>query len=411
MKIVNLFNLLLVFSGVLCGCKQQMDTSNRSYFTFDMEDRKVVVPVQLNDSVGVKLLFDSGAFSSYNYEHVTLDSGILFANPSLPRKYVLGTGLWGLAWRSTRYSTIVYDSMQLKLQIGNADIVYLGIQSMPYKAMMNSMVSDGVFNIPKSDTTHVWELNFENNYMEVHPADGYEFPEDCMLFPLDISEYSPFLVTLPLKVRFPDGDTLTMRRKFLIDTGAPQDIILLQEAQEQDCLHQRKDAVWLQNWGRYIRYYTVTGALFDDLRLDDLRLYTLDYKNSVPHPYVVGLNFLKRFNVFFDMKNKRLGLQPLRHFERLVNPLYTRFHYSTQKSQDGRYIVNCVGDYKENYYKEAGLQVGDEIVTMEGIPYGEITLETANQLRLLDTLVVGIIRNGKPQTLHVKVDRNEPAGD
>ena len=111
------------------------------------------------------------------------------------------------------------------------------------------------------------------------------------------------------------------------------------------------------------------------------------------------------------MKNKHLGLQPLRHFKRLVNPLYQRFHYSTRKSQDGRFIVNCVGNYKENYYKTAGLQVGDEIVSIEGIPYGEITLETANQLRLLDALAVSIVRNGKPQTLHVKIDRNEPTGD
>ena len=68
--------------------------------------------------------------------------------------------------------------------------------------------------------------------------------------------------------------------------------------QEQDYLHQREDAVWLQDLGRYTRYYTVTGTLFNDLRLDSLRLYTLDYKNSVSHPYVIGLNFLKRFNVF-----------------------------------------------------------------------------------------------------------------
>ena len=411
MKVVNIFNLLLVFSSVLCACKHQVDTSNRSYFTFDLEDRHVAVSVQLDDSVTVKLGFDTGHFMGYEYELVILDSGILSANPSLSQKRVLGTAPMGTAWSTTRYSAIFYDSMQLKLQLGRTDFIYSEIQAMPWKKLMNSTFTDGLFNIPKSDTTHVWELNFENNYMEVHPADDYEFPEDCTLLPLEVYDYCPFYVTLPLKVRFSDGDTLTIQQKFLIDTGAPRDMILLLEAEEQKCLHQREDAVWLQDLGRYIRYYTVTGTLFDDLRLDSLRLYMLDYKNSVHHPYVVGLNFLKRFNVFFDMKNKRLGLQPLRRFERLVNPLYTRFHYSTRKSQDGRFIVDCVGDYKENYYKTAGLQVGDEIATIEGIPYGEITLEIANQLRLLETLVVGVVRNGKPQTLQVKVDRNEPAGD
>ena len=93
MKVLNIFNLLLVFSGVLCGCKQQEDTFNRSYFTFDLEDRKVVVPVQLNDSVTVKLVFDSGDNYGYNTECITLDSSILSANPSLFQKYVLDTEL------------------------------------------------------------------------------------------------------------------------------------------------------------------------------------------------------------------------------------------------------------------------------------------------------------------------------
>jgi len=73
--------------------------------------------------------------------------------------------------------------------------------------------------------------------------------------------------------------------------------------------------------------------------------------------------------------------------------------------------VNCVGDYKENYYKTAGLQVGDEIVSMEGIPYGEITGETAARLHRLDTLAVDIVRDGTPLTLYVKLDPNEPVGD
>ncbi len=412
MKVARIFYLLFfVFLNVLCGCKQQVDTSNRSYFTFDLEDRKVVPLVQLNDSVAVKLLFDTGDGIGYKREFMTLDNDILSANPSLSRNHVLGTSLLRTAWNPSRYPAIFYDSIQLKLKLGRTEFVYSGICAIPYKKQMNSTVSDGVFNIPKSDTTHVWELNFENNYMEVHSADSYRFPKDCMLLPLEDSEYGPFFVTLPLKVCFSDQNTLTIHRNFFIDTGYARDIVLLLGAQEQDYLHQREDAVWLQDLDRYIRYYTVTGTLFDDLQLDSLRLYTLDYKNSVAHPYLIGLNFLKRFNVFFDMKNKRLGLQPIDNFQRLVNPLYCRFHYSTEKNKDGRFFVNCVGDYKENYYKTAGLQVGDEIVAIAGIPYDEITLEMGNQVRRLSVLDVDIVRDGKLQTLYVKVDHNEPTGD
>ncbi len=49
MKVINIpYLLFIVLLGVLCSCRQQVDTSNRSYFTFDLKDRKVAIPVQLN---------------------------------------------------------------------------------------------------------------------------------------------------------------------------------------------------------------------------------------------------------------------------------------------------------------------------------------------------------------------------
>ncbi len=414
MRSVKISCLLgIVWLGVLCSCRQQQqeDTSNRSYFSFDQNDKQLAIPVQLNDSVMVKLLFDTGDPLGYNHEFITLDTGILSANLSLLRNHVWFKSKYGVAWSERREQAIFYDSLHLKLKIGHTDFVYSGICAFPWKKYMNSNVTDGMFNIPKSDTAHIWELNFENNYMEVHSADSYNFPADCMVLPLEDSKYGPFYITFPLRLCFSDKDTLTIHQKFFIDTGLSRDIVLLQGTPEQEYLNQREDAVWLSDLSKYIRYYTATATLFDDFMMDSLRIYTLDYKNAITDQYLIGLNFLKRFNVFFDMKNKRLGLQPLRNFRRLVNPLGRRFYYSRQKSTDGKFIVDCVADYKENYYKEAGLQVGDEIVAIMGIPYGELTLETARILCKLDTLAVDIVRNGKPQTLYVKLDPNEPTGD
>ena len=416
MKVVNLFNLLLVFSGVLCGCKHQVDTSNRSYFTF--EGAKMVVPVQLNDSVKAKLFFDTGAGSGYHDEIITLDTSMLGVNSIWFQNRVKRASEIGSAWNRRSARSIRYDSLHLELKIGNSDIAYSGINIAPYRKYLYGMYDyDGIFNIPKSDTTHVWELNFENNYMEIHPADSYNLPSDCLVFPLEVSKYGPNVVAFSLSLRLPDNDTLTIRQKFIIDSGLPCDVFLLSEAPEQENLNRRKDAVWLPYWegngGRngYRRYYTATATLCDAFTMDSLRVYTLDYKNAVSHPYLVGLNFLKRFNCFFDMKNMRLGLQPLRNFHRVVNPMGRRFYYSTHKSRDGKFIVDYVADYKENYYKEAGLQAGDEIVSIVGVPYGELTLETARLLYKLDSLAVDIIRNGKPQTLYVKLNPNEPTGD
>ncbi len=80
MKISCLLSFVLL--GMSCGGRQEQleDTSNRSYFTIHSEDRKLTIPVQLNDSVTVKLMFDTGAGMPYNFGCITLDTGILCAS-------------------------------------------------------------------------------------------------------------------------------------------------------------------------------------------------------------------------------------------------------------------------------------------------------------------------------------------
>ncbi|MFK2277901.1 hypothetical protein ACIXO6_19585 [Bacteroides fragilis] len=69
--------------------------------------------------------------------------------------------------------------------------------------------------------------------------------------------------------------------------------------------------------------------------MDSLRVYTFDFINRAPSNYLIGQNFLKRFNVFFDMKHQRIGFQPIPNFTRVVNPLHQRFHILVEKIDMG----------------------------------------------------------------------------
>lgn len=402
---VLIFMLVFIFNG----CKHRDSISNRIYFTFHPEDRKVIVPVQLNDSVDMNLVFDTGMGNGYTKLLITMDSTILITRPNLfvgieSMKLGLSCG-----WNPTYIQgALVYEGNQI-LKIGNIDFNYAYIQVANWKKFMNNDFSDGVFNIPKSDTTHVWELNFEHNYMEIHSANDFTIPTNSYITPLIEFQDYPFYVDLPLQIEFKNHDTLTLNKRFLIDTGAAWDIILY-NVHDTEFLSNKDNAVWLEYLNGYIRYNTVNATIGDGFEMDSVRIYT--FNNQIDVEYLMlGLNFLKRFNVFFDMKNRQLGLQPIQNFERLVNPLFRRFHYSTLKTRNGKYIVNKLGDYEGNYYKAVGLRMKDEIVAINGIPYGEITREIRDSLKKQDTLTLEIIRSGKPLTLSVPIDPNEPKGD
>jgi len=355
------------------------------------------------------MVFDTGAASGA----FQLDSGFYAAHPSIklnrkPDVVVPGGSAWSMV-QNRRHGYLSSHSVR----IGMSSLQYNSCAISDYKRYYNTSDSDGLFSIPKNDTTHVWELNFEQNYLEIHPAVNFKMPKDCIIVPIekDVDNYYPFNIKLPVKVTCADGDTVNLNGTYMIDTGASDDICLMGNALEFDFFNKRDDAVWTTYLNGYFKHCEVDAQLFDTYHLDSLRIYTYNNPNRVKPKCLIGLNFLKRFNVFFDLKNSQMGLQPIKNFQRVVNPNYRRFHFSADKISQGKIVVREVGNYKENYYKTAGLREGDEIVNVNNKPIKSISQEEKLEFHKQDTLVFDIIRNGKPLKLMVPVNKDEQQGD
>jgi len=176
---------------------------------------------------------------------------------------------------------------------------------------------------------------------------------------------------------------------------------------ESEFFNKNEDVVWTQHVSWYNRRYTVKAKLFDNFVIDSLRIYIFDKSAFPAGTCLIGLNFLKRFNVFFDLKNKHIGLQPIKNFQRIVNPLSRRVHYLAEQNSKGQYIITFIADYKKNFYKTAGLQTGDEIKEINGVPLKKLNFMISEQ----DTLVYDIIRQGKSMKIVVPVNKNEEQGE
>jgi len=127
------------------------------------------------------------------------------------------------------------------------------------------------------------------------------------------------------------------------------------------------------------------------------------------------------------MENMRIGLQPIKNFQRIVNPTLIRFTYSYRTTDDGKYIVTVIADYKNNPYKTAGLQVGDEIISINGILFKDLIEENNHDIkennRKVDKeekkekedrytfKIMDILRNNKPMRLIIKVDNVKDSGE
>lgn len=412
-KLLPIYLLLTAVIGTACstGIQPSNDGTNigRIPFTINPTDRKIVLPVQLKDSITAKLTWDTGTALGT----LDLDSTFCTIHSSITANILPDTTFpTRSAWAAFGVPASIYKTNSM-VKIGNTNMNYSRMTVYDWRGYMGSPETDGLVNIPRNDTTHVWELNFEHNYVEIHSNQDFIMPKNCYVAPFvkDKNNPYPFNIQLPIQIRCKDGDTLTLNRTFLIDTGMPWDIALMHRADELKFFNEQDNAVWTKDVIGYFRSYTVNATLFDSMKMDSLRIYTFDHANHVRCNYLIGLNFLKRFNVFFDLKHQQIGLQPIKNFQRVIDPLYRRFHIAHPMNSEGKFIVTKIADYKENYAKIAGMKVGDEIIAINGILCKEITDEIGRGFQQQDTLVYDILRKGKPMKIVMPIDKNEVQGD
>ena len=385
-------------------------------FEFSDEFPRLLIPVTLQDSIPAKLVLDTGIGGT-----PFLDSALVSQHPSLtpgdmPSREDVSSSAWNPTY--TTKSTSYYAPLKLKLGESPMDFGNWGVGN--YRKLVNENDADGVTGIPSADSTKIWGLNFENNYITIEEADSFEMPKGYMVFPMNVVTYPAVGMTihvnLPLKVQTSDGDTVTIYRDFFVDTGAWEDIILTSEASELAFFDNKKDAVWIATPynGLYTRNHEVKVSLgeYED---DSFRVTTYDHKHktTVPSRYLIGLNFLKHFNVYFDFQRKVMGLKPIPNFERIIDKHARRYKVGFNMeiiTKQQRFIVETIADNKENNYYTAGLRVGDEIISANGILWKDLTPEQKETLYQGDFIRFKIIRDGQNMEISVPVNKNEPIG-
>ena len=407
-----LYASLLSLLILSCGCEADHGKGSRERigFAFHKEAPKIIIPVVFQDSIKANLIFDTGCRNS------NLDSSFVSKHPSLVSgKELLGFGIRGSAWNpSSWFPAKVYKGLEMNL--GENTLKYDDCAVSDYRTVIGLKDVDGIAGIPPADSNKVWHLDFEHNFIAIHRADSFEMPDGCMMFPLKTAT-SPnglrLTANLPLEIKMPGGDTLTLHRDFLIDSGAWSELTLTCEAPEVARINRNKDdAVWLPTPdSKYTRNYAASASLLG-IELDSFRIQTYDFKTGVTYPYVLGSNFLKRFNVYLDLQRKVMGLAPLRDFTRVIDKRARRFHfnYDDKAMAEGRWVIKNIADNKENYFYTAGLRKGDELVSMNGIPMKEINMVPREKIFQSEYIVCKLIRDGKTMEITVPVNKNEPVG-
>lgn len=374
-----------------------------------LEDRAYMfIPVSFPEAdVRTKMIFDLG----FNAPWLWLDKGLVVDNPGLLKNVdVSGNTNVGIAWSDNILDNGRYFYGNLKTSICNSiyDFGKVEVWGFRQTFFFDDEIG-GLISIPIDDSTHVWELNFENDYISIAETGDFEIPSGSYKIPFKRDEYGHFILALSFTAIDSEGNKMRIRREFMIDSAVHRDILFFPLAEEAKILNERDDAEWRVDGDEYVRFYTMNAEFEEGFSVDSLRLYTF-YEKEFMVDALVGLNFLKRFNVFFDLKNSCLYLQPHNNFKRIVSPL-KRFYFRIKEREDGICYFKLIPKFKENSILNADIREGDEIYSLNGILFDDITYEQMEEIRELDRWIFIIRRDGELMTKIVEWNTDEPIGD
>lgn len=380
----------------LCSCAQEIN-KEKIPFTFTPERKLISVPITIQGVQG-NLLFDTGC------GNICLDT--TYAAKIAPFDSIsqqFSSHDKGAFDFFSKFPINVYKGL-LKMEIGNHCFKQKNFCVGDYREGLTLPEFDGLFGLEELDSLHIWELNFEENYISITPADSFHLDGDFLTLPLKWNKGLTF-TTLPVTIRTKQGVKIKGEKDFLIDTGSISDVFFMpdvDEAKELDI--QRDSAYWLDKR----HFWEVEMTVCNRVKLDFTRVYVSNLLNTKVFKRILGLNFLKRFNVFFDLKNNQLYLKPIKKFERIIRGKQPWGTFDAVWKDD-KLIINYICDYKKNPAIKAGFCVGDEVISINGIKFdseysGEEDGEKLAQAEIWNHV---IRRDGKllNLTLHRNLDR------
>jgi predicted aspartyl protease len=337
------------------SCAQEIKETIPFYFT--KERHLISVPLTIK-GIGGNFLFDTGS-------GVVLALDTLYAEKIEPFDSVYQQqSVWDSgAFASFSDFKINYYQGLLNVKIGNHSFEQEHFSVGNYRKELDIAEFDGVFSLPNRDSINVWEVNFLKNHITIIPYDDFQMDNQLIQLPLKWDNRGMISTSLPISIQQRNGENLQCNNDYLIDTGSISDITFLPDTKEAIVLNEHKDsAFWL--WNRH--FWESSLNICGKIQLDSARVYVYDLPSKTPYKRIIGLNFLKRFIVYFDLKNDYIYLKPIHQFERLYQGIKPWGKY-TESIRNNRVVIDYIADYSDNPAKKAGLQVGDEIISINGI--------------------------------------------
>jgi predicted aspartyl protease len=368
--------ILMVLAGVIlilglsltAAAKVQLDESTRdegllASIPFQLYGNMIVMELSVDESTPLKFIFDTGAGGTIINES-TADSLGIVGDEAVPRE-----GATGMAEivQSTDHIVYVEDTSFQDVTLGIADIDHIEKRiGMPIDGVIGWLIL----------SQYAVRIDYDTMLIEIYDNNKFEYDFGDGGYALEVQGTAIFT---NVTTTFKSGNIFT--GKVLVDTGAGNTFYFNTPFIEENDLLAEMDTYYERETQSIstesAHAYTTMLA---NLSIGDYEFSTLPVTMTIAEEGasswsgpmgILGNGVLKHFNVFIDLQQKRMSLEPNRLYYEQFEVNCSGLELVTDDAFQ-KVIIDHV--YAGSPAHEAELEVGDEIVQINGANVSDFQL-------------------------------------
>lgn len=377
--------------------------NNENVQPFYFEDEFIKFNSVINDSIKTKVILETGCKD--------LKMDIEFFNKYFDKgqKKVLNVLNLGFSMQQKKDTSFTIKDTRVNIKIGDKHIEFFHFEIFDFRKY--NLNADILLPIPINDTNDIWELNIEGNFIKLVEQNNFNLPNGYISVPIQTSlkNYIPNDIIFYLPIQYmSDQNEIERDTLFcLFDTGNGGDVFLWNSIDVINKLKKQKLLEGIFN-DNIADFYFTRASFFNFNIFDRASIRFFKEPKSYPIYNIVGLNFIIRFNYFFDLKNKIIFLKQINNPKHIFFKSGYSFvggygHYT----KDLNLVIDSIGEKFSHFpLPMAGLIKDDTIIWFCGRTMKETkekSLDFRDLLQGSQYYHLKVIRNG--DTIDLKADK------
>ncbi len=347
------------------GGYEMLNEEGKTTFPFKLISNHVVIPVEVKGQP-LNLILDTG---------MPLSGGLLFNNEKVEKLNLQYGGkamVMGVGGEGTECNLATGITFNLPdITLPNQMVLVMDQDSSQSGSFENK---DGIIGYTLFSRFVVY-INYDEMEITLTEPDRFAYTETGWEFPIRIDHY-PFLVCTANITG--DGN---IPIELVIDTGNGTALTLNTEAREDLVLPEQVIAYEMRSIGSKIdrlmgriKYLELGPYIFTNC-LSSFRTSS----HEPPPPWAkegaLGQELLRRFNIIFNYKEEKIILEPNSHYDEAFEFNMAGIQFT--RSESSHFEVSYV--IPDSPASEAGLQSGDQIIEIDGLPADQLSSDDAEQ--------------------------------